>query len=483
MIRPLTVAFLALWKRLSQKEIGARIGISQKKVSLHLRKEDLDDGVYRRLLAGVRGRPAEVHVVTGCLEALRALDGEGDLTTEERDEVERGVLEGARLLRTALAETARRSRLSPPADRPPRPGDAEPARWHAARQWAVLEKHSEKHQLLLVRVDPEFRTWALAERACEDSVVQASRDLDRAASRARLAREIAGRVDGPEAWRLRLCGFAALHGANVLRVAGELEAAEAAFEHARRLWNQGSDPGEILDPGRPFDLKASLRRAQRRFEDALALLDRALEVGRCPARYLINKGFTLEVMGEYERAVETLLAAEPLVERQADARLRNILKLNLAVNACHLGRFREAGELTQQVRDLAAEMGDEIGVLRATWLEGRIAAGQGRTQEALRWLAQARQEFELRAMGYDVALALLEEAALLLDEGRAPEVKALAQELNKVFKAKGVHREALAALRLFQDAAEREAASAELARRVLGYLFRARYDQGLRFES
>jgi hypothetical protein len=53
-------------------------------------------------------------------------------------------------------------------------------------------------------------------------------------------------------------------------------------------------------------------------------------------------------------------------------------------------------------------------------------------------------------MGYDVALALLEEAALLLDEGRAAEVKALAVELARAFEDQGVHREARAALELFK---------------------------------
>ena len=86
-------------------------------------------------------------------------------------------------------------------------------------------------------------------------------------------------------------------------------------------------------------------------------------------------------------------------------------------------------------------------------------------------------------MSYDVALALLEEAVLLLEDGRAAAVKVLAKELSKIFESKGVHREALGALKLFQEAAEQEAATAELARRVLGYLFRARYDQGLRFTA
>jgi len=58
-------------------------------------------------------------------------------------------------------------------------------------------------------------------------------------------------------------------------------------------------------------------------------------------------------------------------------------------------------------------------------LEGRILAGLGHSGEARRLLAQARQRFAAETMFYDVALALLEECALLLDEGRTGEVKAL----------------------------------------------------------
>jgi hypothetical protein len=139
--------------------------------------------------------------------------------------------------------------------------------------------------------------------------------------------------------------------------------------------------------------------------------------------------------------------------------------------------------LAQQVQEVALDMGDEIGILRATWLRGRVAAGLGRPGEARLLLEDARLQFTERTMWYDVALALLEEAALLLDEGRTIEVKALSEELAAVFESEGVHREALAALRLFQEAAERETATAELACCVLRFLFRARYDQSLRFES
>jgi len=168
---------------------------------------------------------------------------------------------------------------------------------------------------------------------------------------------------------------------------------------------------------------------------------------------------------------------------QADPRLRNILRCNLALDFSHVGRFGEAAELAQQVREVAGEMGDAIGLLRVVWIEGRVAAGLCRTEEALSLLAQARREFAARNMGYDVALALLEEAVLLLDQGRTAEVKALTGGLPAIFEAQEVHREALAALRLFHEAAEQEEATAGLARRILRYLFRARHDQGLRFEG
>jgi nucleoside-diphosphate-sugar epimerase len=77
----------------------------------------------------------------------------------------------------------------------------------------------------------------------------------------------------------------------------------------------------------------------------------------------------------------------------------------------------------------------------------------------------------------------LELAALLLHQGKTTEVKELTSMLGEVFESKKVHTEALVALRLFKDAAEQEAADEELARRVLGFLFRAQFDQGLKFKS
>jgi tetratricopeptide (TPR) repeat protein/DNA-binding XRE family transcriptional regulator len=360
---------------------------------------------------------------------------------------------------------------------PPRAED----RGHAEEQWKLLESLTDGEQLAVVRVAEEYQNWALCEKVCDESERQASRTVEHAAALARLAQEIADHVRGPEEWCNRVRGYAAAQGANALRVAGELKAARAAFVPAKRLWHAGADPLGVLDPGRLLDLEASLCRDERRFAEALALLDEATAVGRSPERVLIKKGFTLEVMGEYGQAVETLLRAEPLVMRLGDARLLYMLRFNLGVNYTHVSRYGEATDLLDQVRGLAA--GAEIEQCRVMWLEGRIAAGLGRSDEARKLLGEARRRFAAEKMTADAALALLEEAALLLDDGGTAEVKILARELAAVLKSKGVHREALAALRLFQEAAERETATAELARGVLHFLFRARHDQGLRYAS
>ena len=480
--RQLLISVLALWRDRSHKDLGVAAGIPQKRVSLYLRRGEIPDGAFERLLTAVECSPDAVLIMTACLESLEALEKETDLTSEERAEIAEALLRIGRSVRVGLIEAARHSRAVS-TEGSPDDLAAVYDRQRAAELFARLEGLPQAVRMAVVEVGEECQSWALCERACEASVREASRNVESAAEWAHLAQRIAELVRGPEGWRNRLRGYAAAHMANVLRVSGDLGFAEVTLEEAKRLWWIGSDPAGVFDPGRLPDLEASLRRDQRRLPEALALLDEATSMGRRPERALLKKGHTLEVMGEYERAVETLLRAAPLVIEQGDSRLESILSGNLALNYCHLGRFEEAALLANRVRTAALETGDEIEVLRMTWTQGRIAAGLGRTEEARSLLAQARREFAARRMDYDVALALLEESALLLAEGRRAEVKILARELAVLFDAKGVHREALAALRLFQEAAEEEQVTAELAHRVLRYLFRARHNPDLRFPS
>ena len=483
-IRKLLVRILTMVYDVSQKKLASQLGLTAGNFSKQLRqkKNDLKEETLDNWLAAILCEPGAVPIVTDCLENLQALEQEGDLTPTDNAEIARVGLAASRTIREGLVYHLRRARAKP--DRGyPLPADLAAHRFRAGRQIERLRNAPVAFRTRVVELAPKLHNWALCERACEESTRQASRSVEDAHAWALLAQTIANRVEGSEGWLDRLRGYAAAHAANILRVAGDLNASEALLQEAKSQWSRGTDPHRVLDPGRLLDLEASLRRAQRRFNEALSLLEKAVVVSRNPGRILINKGFTLEVIGAYEQAVDALLQAVPLVEDQADRRLRNILRLNLANNFCHLGRFREAAELINEVRPTVAEMGDSLDLIRILGLEGRIAAGLGQSGQALPLLAEARRRFAAERMFYDVALLLLEEAVLLLRQGRAPEVKTLARELAIVFDSQGVHREALAALRLFQQAVESERASEELARELLRYLLRARHDQDLPFSA
>jgi hypothetical protein len=92
-------------------------------------------------------------------------------------------------------------------------------------------------------------------------------------------------------------------------------------------------------------------------------------------------------------------------------------------------------------------------------------------------------EFAQRGSGYNAALVSLELAILDLEDGRRSDVRRLAEQLLWIFSSRSVHREALAALTLFREAVETETVTAELARRILAYLERARQDPTLRFDD
>lgn len=475
--RVFVVNCIALKKDYSNKDVGGRIGMDSKEVSRRLRKESLDDAAFEQLLAGVEATPSEVAAATGCCEAM---EPDPDLTEEERAVAETLILENARRDRAIFKEMALRSRDVPLPAKYPEPEEVEPIRWKAREQMVRLKPLTVRQRLGAMRF-PEFHHWGFVVEAAEESRCATSQDLEEAAGWAQAASEVAERIKSPEWWINRLKGAAGAVSTNVLRVKGQLKAARAAFGPAEALWNAGSDPLQIFDPALLLDLEASLCRDERRFEDALERLRKALPLSRNRGRILNNMGTVLAVKGDYEAAVEILLAAEP--SRHAEPRLWYQHRFNISVLYTHLERYSEAVELVEPVREIAVVLGDRIFLSRLKWLEGRVAAGLGRTSEALRLLEEARGEFAARKMWFDVVLALLEIAALLLDQGKTAEVRLLAPFLVEAFESNDIHQEALAALQLFQEAVERDTATAGLARRVLRFLFRARCDQGLRFNS
>ncbi len=160
-----------------------------------------------------------------------------------------------------------------------------------------------------------------------------------------------------------------------------------------------------------------------------------------------------------------------------------MLRAQLLVNLCHLGHAAAAEQGFPEVKALALKLGNHLDQLRVKWLEGKIAAGLGRSGDAIIALAEVRSEFLALDIAYDTALVTLELAEVHASLGHTAAVKRLAQQSVPIFEAQGVHQEARRALALFSQAADEERVSAELVQRVVTYLYRSRYDARVRYEA
>jgi tetratricopeptide (TPR) repeat protein len=472
------VGILRLVKRKGQKEVCARARLSVRQLSLlelGKLKRPIPSPELTRILDALECTTAEVILTASYLEGLSDQDCYVDPVSAAATEA-------------LIADTARQLRLCHRAPggfvdaRYPPPYAVESERQTALESWQRIAdlKSYEDFSLVLSR-SRDFQTWAMVERLCEESEHAASKDVERAGLLARLAVDLPSRLQVPEPWKLKLIGYAKPHQGNVFRVLGDFASADAAFVEAWSLWDSGYDPDELLDPGRILELEASFRRDQGCFPDAMALLRQAEPISRRPLYVAIKKAKTLEAMGDYEPAITILVKLAPQAEIHPEPRLRNMPRWNLAVLLTYVGRHREAALLLPEVRRAARELQDKLDLVRLRWLEGRVAAGLGQTDAALRAFEEARSGFASHAMHYDVAVTLLETAAIHLERGELATVQVLAGELAPIFEAKGVHVHALAALQLFVEAVARQTATAALARRLLDYLFRARHDDKLQF--
>jgi tetratricopeptide (TPR) repeat protein len=466
---------------LTQKEVEEKSGVPDLS-ALETNREPERRKVEELFAAMGRSLPEEVDIALFCADLLRRPETPIGSPVEPTLEEARALTAAAaleagavfqvtleqltQLLRETKAKTHRQ--------------EAEPLLQDLLRRPAAERRR-------MVEEYEAYRTWALAERTAFASVKLAAHDADAALDLARLAVRMAELTPGSEEWRSRLGGLCWGLLANATRVKGDFPAAEAAFLRSNRLWLAGAaaDPGQLLDGTRLLDLKASLRRYQGRFEEAVDLLAQALALSRSEertARLLLKKSATSEQMGDWQGAIEALEEARPLVERQGDLRNRWVLEFNLCTCLCDSGRYTEGEALLPRVTGLAVELRNGLDLLRCRWLRGRLAAGQGRLKDAVTELEWVAGELVASAIAFDAGRACLDLAELYLRQRRAAEVKRLSGQIVAVFRAQRVHLEALAAVILFHEAAEQERATVELARKLAAYLRKAQHDPDLHFE-
>jgi tetratricopeptide (TPR) repeat protein len=348
-----------------------------------------------------------------------------------------------------------------------------------------LARRTPREREMLLEEAEEYRGWAVSEQLAMQSLALAPNQPRAALELAKLALRIAGRVPGEATWRWRLEGHALAYMANARRAGGDLPAAERDLARALKLWGAGApgDPG-LLNPAVLPWIEAGLRMDQRQLIDARERIEEALrfDPGGLRGKILITKSNILRLLDDAAGATAVLHEAATLIDADRDPRLAFGVRFNLLAALCHLERAAEAEPRLPEVRTLAERLGQEHDLTRVVWLEGKVAAGMGRAAEAQAAFEQVLRKWRAEELAYECALVSLDLALVHLKAGRTAEVRELAAGMLWIFRTQGVHREALAALKLFCDAARQEAATVDLARRVSQYLERAQHDPDLPFE-
>jgi tetratricopeptide (TPR) repeat protein len=331
----------------------------------------------------------------------------------------------------------------------------------------------------------ELHTWGVCQLLLKKVGQQVFSDPVQAVETAHLAVRLAGHLGDtyhPD-WVLELRARAFAYLGNARRVLGELKAADDAFLLADEcLAQSGADNPRI--EAEVLSLKGSLRLDQRRLEEAQDLVERALELFRKSdhpvgvAKGLLQKSKILNQRGDVAESIAILQAASSEIDPSREPVLFARARQNLLFSLTLAGRYEEASRLLEDFKAQPSILAEPLDALRLRWTEANIAQGLGRLAEAEQGYRAVQREFLELQNGFDAALVSLDLATLLWEQGRTGELKQLAVETHAVFESREVHRDALVALLLFQQACTEERITGEMIRQIAAQLRRERAGNG-----
>lgn len=363
-------------------------------------------------------------------------------------------------------------------------------RREAGRLWREVRSLDLAARRELVWEDSRFQCWGFFELLLDKARWTVLEEPKKAEEMLRLALDVAEHLDpavyGPGSVESAQ-GRAWAGLGNALRVLADFRPAEHAFRQAElHLASGWLDP---LDEALLLEYKASLRRAQRRFGEALEMLDSAIALYRevnepqGQGRAMMGKGLVLRYNNDPEAASACFRESLFLLDGGEEPRLLALSQTNLIGCLVDSGRAEEAAALIPESVKLIEEVGHRTDLLHLRWIEGLAAVALGRDEQAERIFLELIDAFTHDRLAYNVALVSLDLSAVYARQGRTADVKRLAAGMLPIFQSCEVHREAIAALIVFQRAAEMEQLSVGLVEEVTTFLKRVRTNPHLRFRD
>jgi len=271
---------------------------------------------------------------------------------------------------------------------------------------------------------------------------------------------------------------------NGYRVNERYQEAEAAFQTANSLLNQGT--GDPVIQAHLYALESSLRRAQRQIDRSLKLLDQASSIYRrlgdrhLTGRMLMKKGTCLIYAQRPQEAARWLRQAIKQLDSARDPQLSAVASENLLLALVDSGNYREAGQelLKSGLRLKFAD--DSLNHNRIRWVEAKMLAGRGRLSAAEQAFCDVREGFRKHGLTYVAAIVGMDLALVRVKQGK--DVHDLAAELHAECQAHGVNPEAVQALKIFELLGRHKAVTVPRVERLRDFLVQLQHSPGLRLD-
>ncbi|MCP4658682.1 MAG: helix-turn-helix domain-containing protein [bacterium] len=325
--------------------------------------------------------------------------------------------------------------------------------------WNLLEAQPWEEQRKLVRNHISCGSPALFELLLANSREQGNVDRERGIRLAELAMDCldgSAKDLGDELPMLRVRGWAWV--ANARRLALDLQGAEEAFAAADAEWRGVRETQGGRMEAELYDLKATLRMFQYRFDEALALNRNAIDLLRSLghpillAQSLMLRATIHENTGETRAIARDLREALELLSEQEQPALMLTAYKNLADACSRTGDYEEGSRILSRAKALSKTVDSKIIWYELHWIEGLLHQGRGDLSRAASSLQEARVGLSELAQRERAAMASLDLAIVYVKQDRFSEVLALASEAIPVLEGFKTHRQASPALKVLCDA-------------------------------
>ena len=244
---------------------------------------------------------------------------------------------------------------------------------------------------------------------------------------------------------------------NAQRICGNPLEAERAFRNSRQWYEKGTGSPWIL--AHLLSQMSSLRSLQEHYREAIRLAEesgqiyRELKNDHLLAGTMVQKAVYLLYSSHTEAAIEILLEAIPLIDREEEPQVFLAAYHNLA--RCYIGLDRpdEALATFVEAKPLYQQCRDPLILLRATWQEGQLLREIGHLQSAETALLRARKGFIEQGLGFEAAMVGLDLADIYAKLGRTADLRRILEEGIPIFRSLRVQQETLASLLRLRQAA------------------------------